>query len=218
MKKLVILLAGAAALGACATNNADDMGAMGSNGAMGGTMAQAAVDTNNPLFHPMYMTMAASSDMFEIQSSQLALQASQNPAVRNYANMMIAHHQATTQNLMTAAQSARLTPPTPMLVPMHQQMLDQLRSAGAGASFDAAYKQAQLMSHQEALNLHSGYAQGGDVAALRQVAAAAVPIVQQHLQQAQVLNVTPMMMNDGSMGQQPMGQQPSGAGRAGERG
>ncbi len=213
MKKLVILLAGAAALGACATNNADDMGAMGNNGAMGGTTAQAAVDANNPLFHPMYMTMAASSDMFEIQSSQLALQASQNQAVRNYANMMIAHHQATTQNLMMAAQSAGLTPPTPMLVPMHQQMLDQLRAAGTGAAFDAAYKQAQTMSHQEALNLHTNYAQSGDVPALRQVAAAAVPIVQQHLQQAQVLNVTPMMMNDGMMGQQP-----SGTSRAGERG
>jgi putative membrane protein len=215
MKKIVILLAGAAALGACATNTADDMGTTGNTGAMGAAMAQTAVDTNNPLFHPMYMMMAASSDMFEIQSSQLALQASQNQAVRNYANMMIAHHQATTQNLMAAAQSAGLTPPTPMLMPMHQQMLQQLQAAGTGASFDAAYKQAQTMSHQEALNLHTNYAQSGDVPALRQVAGSAVPVVQQHLQQAQVLNVTPMMGNDGSMGQQPAS---SGSGRAGERG
>jgi putative membrane protein len=215
MKKIVTLLAGAAALGACATTTADDMGTMGNNGTSGGAMAAAAVDTNNPLFHPMYMMMAASSDMFEIQSSQLALQASQNQAVRNYANMMIAHHQATTQNLMTAAQSARVTPPTPMLMPMHQQMLDQLRAAGTGAAFDAAYKQAQVMSHQEALNLHTNYAQSGDLPAFRQVAASAVPIVQQHLQQAQVLNVTPMMMGNDGMGQQPAA---GGTGRAGERG
>jgi putative membrane protein len=102
-----------------------------------------------------------------------------------------------------------------MLMPMHQQMLQQLQAAGTGASFDAAYKQAQTMSHQEALNLHTNYAQSGDVPALRQVAGSAVPVVQQHLQQAQVLNVTPMMGNDGSMGQQPAS---SGSGRAGERG
>lgn len=208
MNKLVILLAGAAALGACATNDMDDMGTMGQTGTMGGAMAQGVVDPNNPLFHPMYMSMAASSDMFEIQSSQLALQASQNPAVRSYANLMIAHHQATTQNLMAAAQSAGLTMPTPMLVPQHAQMLQQLQAAGTGAAFDAAYKQAQIMSHQEALNLHSNYAQGGDVPALRQVAGAAVPIVQQHLTSAQNLNVEPMMMPPAD----------SGMNRAGERG
>jgi putative membrane protein len=213
MKKLVILLAGAAALGACATNTADDMGTMGTAGTAGGAMAQTAVDANNPLFHPMYMMMSASSDQFEIQSSQLALQASQNQAVRNYANLMIAHHQATTANLVTAAQSAGLTPPPPTLMPMHAQMLQQLQAAGTGAAFDAAYKQAQIMSHQEALNLQTNYANGGDVPALRQVAAATAPIVQQHLQQAQVLNVD--AMGQGMMGQQPM---QGGSTRAGERG
>lgn len=202
MNRYVVLLAAAASLGACATNNNAEP--MASN-----EPAMAAVDPANPLFHPMYMTMSASSDMFEIQSSQLALQASQNQAVRNYANLMIAHHTATTQNLVNAARSVGLTPPPPAMLPMHQQMLDQLRGAGTGPSFDAAYKQGQIMSHQEALNLQTNYANGGDVPALRQVAAATAPIVQQHLQQAQQLNVEPMMM------QPPMN---SGSGRAGERG
>jgi putative membrane protein len=194
----------------------DDTSTAGTGG-MGGQMAQtAAVDPNSPLFHPMYMSMSASSDQFEIQSSQLALQASQNQAVRNYANLMIAHHQATTANLVSAAQSAGLTPPPPTLLPMHAQMLQQLQAAGTGAAFDAAYKQAQIMSHQEALNLQTNYASGGDVPALRQVAGATAPIVQQHLASAQTLNV------DGMAGQ-PMngtttGTTPSSSGRAGERG
>jgi putative membrane protein len=74
------------------------------------------------------MATSASSDQPEIQSSQLALQASQSQAVRSFANLMIAHHQATTQNVVAAAQSAGLTPPPPTLLPMHQQMLDQLRA------------------------------------------------------------------------------------------
>lgn len=210
MKKLFILLAATSALGACATNTSEPV--------VADTPAVAAVDPNSPLFHRTYMAMSASSDQFEIQSSQLALQASQNQAVRSYANLMIAHHQATTANLVSAAQSAGLTPPPPTLLPMHAQMLQQLQAAGTGPSFDAAYKQAQIMSHQEALNLQTNYANGGDVPALRQVAEATAPIVQQHLASAQNLIVN-------AMGGQPMngttgttGTSPSGSGRAGERG
>ena len=52
----------------------------------------APVDLNNPLMAPGFMAQAASADQFEIQSSQLALQASQNAGVRNFANMIIADH------------------------------------------------------------------------------------------------------------------------------
>jgi putative membrane protein len=211
MKKLAILMVATATLAACATPMEDDMTA--------GTQSAAAVpapaDPNSPLAHPMYMQMAASSDQFEIQSSQMALQMSQNPAVQSFARLMIAHHQAMTQNLMTAAQSAGLTPPPPALLPMHQQMLQQLQASSG--NFDEAYKQAQVMSHQQSLELHQNYANGGDVPALRQVASSAVPIVQQHLEQAQRLQTMPM---------QPMMQQPAtggesttgGTSRAGERG
>src|SRR4029078_11537979 len=90
------------------------------------------VDLNNPLMAPGYMAQAASADQFEIQSGQLALQASQNAAVRNFANMLITDHTQTTQGLMAAAAAARLQPPPPTILPAQQAMLDQLRSAGTG--------------------------------------------------------------------------------------
>lgn len=214
MKRLAILLAATTALAACATNTADDMAA---TEPMAPTSA-AAADPSSPLAAPTYMAMAASSDQFEIQSSQMALQMSQNPQIQSFARLMIAHHQATTQNLVAAAQSAGLTPPPPTLMPQHQQMLQQLQAASA--NFDQAYKDAQIMSHQEALNLHQGYANGGDVPALRNVAGSAVPIVQQHLQSAQNLNVG-MTGMQGSMPGQMQGTQPAtdtGTSRAGERG
>ena len=201
MKKLAILLAATTALTACATN--EDMAATEPMA----PAAAAAVDPNSPLAAPNYMAMAASGDQFEIQSSQMALQMSQNPAVQSFARLMIAHHQAMSANLMSAAQSAGLTPPPPTLMPQHQQMLQQLQAAGP--NFDQAYKDAQIMSHQQSLELHQGYANGGDLPALRSVASAAVPIVQQHLASAQNLQTMPM--------QQPMSQ-PSGTSRAGERG
>ena len=180
MRAFPVIIAASCALAACASNN--EMAETAP------PMAPAA-DPNNPLMAPGYMAMAASSDQFEIQSGQLALQASQNPAVQSFARMLIAQHQATTTSVMQAAQSAGMTPPPPILMPQHQQMLDQLRAAGSGPAFDQAFRDMQISAHQQALELHQNYASGGDVPALRQAAASAVPIVQQHLTTAQSLDV-----------------------------
>jgi putative membrane protein len=136
------------------------------------------------------MAMAASSDMFEIQSGQMAQQLSQNPAVRGFGSVLVAHHQHTTAQLAAAAQSAGLPPPPPTMMPNHQAMLEQLRTAGP--NFDVAFRDVQIAAHQEALTLHQNYASGGDVPALQTVAGAAVPIIQQHLVVAQGLNVAPI--------------------------
>ena len=77
-------------------------------------MAPAAVvDPNNPLFAPGFLAQAGSGDLFEIQASQMALQMSTNPAVRNFANLMIADHTRMSQAMMAAAQSAGIVPPPP---------------------------------------------------------------------------------------------------------
>ena len=176
MRKVAILLGGALALAACTAREPAPPPA-------------AAVDPNNPLFAPGYMAMAGSSDQFEIQSSQLALQASQNAAIRNLANMLITDHTRSTQMVASAAQSAGLTPPPPALLPQHQALLDQLRAAGTGPSFDTAFRDIQIQAHQQALQLHQNYAASGDVPALRAVAGQIVPVVQTHLNALQGLSV-----------------------------
>ena len=130
-----------------------------------------------------YVKLAGASDQFEIQSSQTALSRSQNQGVRQYAQMLITHHTQTTQQVVAAAQASGITPPPPMLLPMQQRMLDQLRSASA-ANFDRTYLTQQVPAHEMALALHSNYARSGDTPALRTVAQGAVPIVQQHLDEA----------------------------------
>jgi putative membrane protein len=147
------------------------------------------VDINNPLFAPTFLAQAASGDQFEIQSSQLALQMSQNAAVRNYASMLIADHTRMSQAMSAAAMSARLNPPAPVLLAPQQAAFDQLRTAGSGMAFDVAFKQAQIDAHQGALTLMQNYAASGDVPALRAAAGQAIPSIQMHLQQAQMLQV-----------------------------
>lgn len=179
MRKFAILLGGAVILAACSTTPAEP------------PPPPAAVDPNNPLFAPGYLAMAGSGDQFEIQSGQLAMQMSQNQAVRNFANMLIADHSRSTQMLVSAAQAAAIAPPPPAILPHHQAMLDQLRAAGSGPNFDMAFQQVQIQAHQEALQLHQNYAASGDVPALRATAGQIVPVVQMHLQHLQSMNVAP---------------------------
>jgi putative membrane protein len=130
-----------------------------------------------------YVKMAAASDLFEIQSSQLALSKAQRPETRSYAQMLVQHHTQTTQATVAAARASGMNPPPPMLLPMQQRMMNELRRA-SGANFDRVYLTQQIPAHEMALALHTNYSRRGDTPALRQTAATAVPLVQQHLDEA----------------------------------
>lgn len=131
-----------------------------------------------------YVMMAGASDLYEIQSSQMAAQRATRPELRQYAQMLIQHHQMTSRQVMAAARASGLNPPPPRLMPMQRDMLAQLRAA-SGADFDRVYIGQQVQAHEMALALHSTYASSGDRPPLRTVAGTAVPIVTQHLQEAQ---------------------------------
>jgi len=174
MRKLGILIGGALVLASCAQRTPPPP-----------------PDMNNVLLAPGFLAHAASANQFEIQSSQLALQASQNAGVRNLANVLIADHTQLGQQVAAAAASARLQMPAPVLLPADQATLDQLRAAGTGYGFDQAYQQAQIQAHQQAIGLMQNYSNGGDVPALRNAAGMAIPMMQRHLAMAQSLVVTP---------------------------
>ncbi len=173
MRSLIIAAAASGIMLAGCTANMDA-------GATAGAGAGMAADMT-PENRTAYVEMAASSDMYEIQSSQMAASRAQNEAMRNFAQMMIRDHTNTSQQLMAAATAAQLPPMTPRLLPMHADMLARLE-ARTGADFDREYGRQQLMAHQQALALHSNYAARGDTPALRVVAGSAVPVVRQHLE------------------------------------
>ena len=177
MRFLLVSVAAAAMLAGCARNEPVEP-------------PVPAVDPSSPLAASTYLTMAASGDQFEIQSSQLALQRASNPALRQFGQMLITDHTNMSAQLMAAAQGAGLTPPPPALSAEHAAMLQQLQATPA-PSFDMAYRDAQIMAHQQALALHQNYANGGDVPALRTVAGTAVPIIQGHLNSIQGMNLAP---------------------------
>jgi putative membrane protein len=166
-------LGAAFVLGACNTMN--DPAALSAAGDM------------TPEAATPFVMMAGASDLYEIESSRLALQKAQRADVRQFAQMLIEHHTMTTEQVTAAARAAGMNPPPPQLMPMQQRMLDELRAA-SNAEFDRTYVRQQIPAHEMALALHSNYARSGDTPSLRAAASGAVPIVTQHLQQARQMN------------------------------
>lgn len=173
MKALFLSAITALLLSACATPMEDDL-------VPADAMAPAGMSAAT------YVPMAASGDLFEIESSRLALQRACDPSVRSFAQMLINDHTRMSNMLMQAASSAGLPPPPMQLMPQHQEMLQRLQMAGP-EGFDAAYRNEQVMAHQQALELHRTYADTGDVPALRTVASQAVGPIEMHLRTAKTL-------------------------------
>jgi putative membrane protein len=135
---------------------------------------------------PAFVAKAGAGDLYEIQSSQIAVRRARDPRVRAFARMLVTHHRRTTQQVTAAARAAGLRPRPPILEPAQRRMIAELQRAPAGG-FDRLYLSQQIPAHQEALGLHQDYSRNGGVATLRRAAAGAVPIVESHLSQARRL-------------------------------
>jgi putative membrane protein len=177
--KMLMILAAATALTAIAPASAQD--AM----PMGGTMTPQQAGASPMMGTPSanYVAWAADSDMYEIQSSKLALSKAKNQATKDFARQMIADHTMTTKSLMAALPKTepKVRKPSKALSEPNAAKIAALRAASAD-EFDALYMQQQAESHRAAWSLHKGYSQDGADPALKQVAATAVPVVERHLQ------------------------------------
>ncbi|WP_370310390.1 DUF4142 domain-containing protein [Sphingobium abikonense] len=177
------------ALAACQQQPAGETAAAG-NAAMPGADAMMMAGNNASVMMPNasvaaptdaagYVAQAGAADLFEIESSKIALEKSQNKAVRDFGQMMIDQHQKSTADIK-AAQKAGVTVQPPALMANQQQMLEEIKAADAG-SFDSVYVRNQRMAHNAALALHQGYARNGDTPALKETASAVAKVVQEHI-------------------------------------
>jgi putative membrane protein len=133
-----------------------------------------------------YVKMAADSDMFEIQSSKLALMRSKRDDVKSFAKQMIADHTMTSKALMAALKNGdrSIARPSTKLSAENAAKIALLKKAPK-ANFDDMYLQQQVAAHQTAWALHKGYATDGTDESLKQVAMTAVPVIERHLTHAQ---------------------------------
>jgi putative membrane protein len=134
-----------------------------------------------------FVKIVAVSDMFEIQSSQLALSKQPDADTKPFAEKMVQDHTMTTRELKSLVDSGKVKATLPTaLDDAHQKKLDELRAKN-GKDFDQAYDQTQLQAHQEAVDLFQKYSASGDNPDLKQWAAKTLPHLREHLAMAQKL-------------------------------
>jgi putative membrane protein len=137
-----------------------------------------------------FVATVASSDMFEIKSSQMAVKASASADVKSFAQQMINDHTKASKKLKTAAGAEKIKVPVKM-DDKHQAMLSALEGK-KGADFDRAYMEEQAKAHDEAVALFSSYAEAGEEPKLKAFAAETLPKLKEHQEHAKKLSSAAM--------------------------
>ncbi len=134
-----------------------------------------------------FVNKVAISDMFEIQSSQLALSKQADADTKPFAEKMVQDHQKTSNELKAMVDGGKVKAKLPTALDAeHQKMLDDLKAKN-GKDFDQSYDQVQLKAHRDAVALFEAYAKGGDNAELKGWAGQTLPHLKEHLSMAEKL-------------------------------
>jgi putative membrane protein len=112
---------------------------------------EAKTETNRAEEDAETMVQAAVSDMMEIQSSQIAATMATQPAVKEYANMMVTEH--TNMSSQTKDLAARKGFSLPAALDQdHMDDLEDMRKWAKGEEFDTKYMAKQVDMHQKTLD------------------------------------------------------------------
>jgi putative membrane protein len=134
-----------------------------------------------------FATKVAISDMFEIQSSQLALSKQPDADTKPFAEKMVQDHQKTSNELKALVDGGKVKATLPTALDAeHQKLLDDLKAKN-GKDFDQSYDQVQLKAHRDAVALFEAYAKTGDNSDLKSWAGQTLPHLKEHLSMAEKL-------------------------------
>lgn len=134
-----------------------------------------------------FILQVSASDLFEIESSKLALTKGDD-ATKAFAQQMITEHEKTSAELKALLSGGKVTgAPTTTLTDDHKEEIDGLAKLD-GAEFSEEYVDDQVDAHEDAVDLFKRYAEGGDNAELKAWAAKTLPALQHHLEMAQGLD------------------------------
>ena len=138
---------------------------------------------------PDFVREAAMSDMFEIQSSQLAEQKASDQPTKTFAQKMVTDHTKTSSEVKAMVSGGKVKGvelPTDM-ASSQKSMLDKLKGLN-GNDFTKQYHSDQVSAHKDAVSLFERYGKGGDNDDLKAWANKTLPDLQGHLKMAQDLD------------------------------
>jgi putative membrane protein len=154
-------------------------------------MARPAIAAEAELAGPdtQFLAKAIISGNNEIELSQVAANKASQAEVKRLAEHMIQDHKAANDKLMKEAEKHKIKPTgtygTPPLEPDQKAETAKQKLEGlSGAEFDKAYVQRLIQDHTEAVALFQEEAKNGKDNPLRDLAAATLPTLEEHLKQA----------------------------------
>lgn len=135
-----------------------------------------------------FVKSVAISDMFKIQSGQLAAEKAQNGDVKSFGQEMVDDHSKTSDELKELIKDEEIKVGLPAkLDDEHQAKFDKLKGL-SGNQFDKTYVQMQVKAHEKAVSLFEAYATAGENDDLKDWAKDTLPTLKEHLEEAQDLN------------------------------
>ena len=127
-----------------------------------------------------FVMQAGQLGMLEVDLGRLAVQRGSSDGVKQYGQEMVEEHTQANQELMQVAMQKGVKLPTEMS--SQNTALMERFSGLSGTSFDAAYKQAMIESHNQAISLFQAQSQQGQDPDLKAWATQKLPNLQAHLQ------------------------------------
>jgi putative membrane protein len=125
-----------------------------------------------------FVTEASQGGMFEVKSSQLAIDKGVTGSTREFAQMMIDDHGKANRDLESIAKKKGVTTSS-ALDSEHQAMLDELNGL-TGKEFERKYHDDQVKGHDAAIALFERYSKDADDADIKAFANRLLPTLRAH--------------------------------------
>ncbi|HKG32332.1 MAG TPA: DUF4142 domain-containing protein [Gemmatimonadales bacterium] len=124
----------------------------------------------------------ASSNIMEVRLGQMAQQKASNASVKQFGQQMVTDH-TNLENQLTGLVSKNNTNFQPAMSKENEAEVSRLEKL-SGAQFDQQYMTSMIQHHQQDISTLQSQGQSAKSAEARQMIAAALPVLQQHLSTA----------------------------------
>lgn len=139
-------------------------------------------DNANRLTETDFMVAAANSDLFEIQTGQIASGKGTLSEVREFAQHLVLDHTSSSQELRTLANQKKITVADSL---SEDKRAIRMRLSGeSGVAFDKDFMDVQITAHDEAINLYEQATREIQDPDIRNFATKTLPLLHQHREHA----------------------------------
>jgi putative membrane protein len=192
MKRYIYLVAVAGVFAACGGGQPDNVKTADSvNDKRTDSMAnaQSVTDSNSAPSKQdaQFMVKAGNGAQFEVVLGHLAETNGANPGVKRFGEMMVRDHTKGGETLRGLAASKQIVMPDTLSVQQEKERKELEKKHGA--AFDKAYVKMMVDDHKEDISEFQRAATNANDPDIRALAAANIPILQQHLDSVQNLTM-----------------------------